>query len=84
MPVLGWLAAGLTLGTFTCADGVRLRVMALSANAAFVAYGFMAGTVPVLVLHLILIPVNLWRLTGLLRSMEAKAAAAAAQPPAQQ
>ena len=71
VPLLGWVAACLTLGTFACADGLRLRVAALSANAAFVAYGSMAGLMPVLVLHLALIPINLWRLTGVLRSLRA-------------
>jgi CRP/FNR family cyclic AMP-dependent transcriptional regulator len=59
---LGWTAALLTLTTFACADMRRLRLLALAANAAFIAYGITAGLLPVLALHLVLVPVNLWRL----------------------
>jgi hypothetical protein len=59
---LGWTAALLTLMTFACADMRRLRLLALAANAAFIAYGFTGGLLPVLALHLVLVPVNLWRL----------------------
>ncbi len=60
---LGWAAATLTLLTFICRDMRRLRVLALAANAAFIAYGTLADLAPVLVLHLALVPVNLWRLS---------------------
>ncbi len=59
---LGWTASLLTLLTFICADMRRLRLLALAANAAFIAYGSAAELLPVLVLHLSLVPVNLWRL----------------------
>ena len=59
---LGWAAALLTLLTFFSADMRRLRLLALAANAAFIAYGTAAELLPVLVLHLALVPVNLWRL----------------------
>jgi len=59
---LGWAAALLTLLTFVSADMRRLRLLALAGNAAFIAYGSMAQLLPVLVLHLALVPVNLWRL----------------------
>ena len=59
---LGWTAALLTLLTFFSADMRRLRLLALAANAAFIAYGTAAQLLPVLVLHLALVPVNLWRL----------------------
>jgi hypothetical protein len=60
--VLGWLAAGLTLLTFACADMRRLRLLALGANAAFISYGWLAQLWPVLALHALLLPVNLLRL----------------------
>jgi hypothetical protein len=65
--VMGWSAAALTLLTFLCQDMRRLRFAALAANAAFIAYASMASLWPVLVLHLILVPVNLWRLWQSLR-----------------
>jgi hypothetical protein len=60
--VLGWAAAALTLLAFSCNDLLRLRYSALAANAAFIAYGLTAGLWPVLALHFVLVPVNVWRL----------------------
>ena len=59
---LGWAAAALTLFAFTCNDIVRLRYAALAANAAFIGYGIAAHLWPVLALHFVLVPINLWRL----------------------
>jgi CRP/FNR family cyclic AMP-dependent transcriptional regulator len=60
--LLGWLAAALTLMTFCCQNMVRLRCAALVANGAFIAYGITAQLWPVLVLHFVLVPINVWRL----------------------
>ena len=60
--VLGWAAAALTLLAFSCNDLLRLRYSALAANAAFIAYGLAAGLWPVLALHFVLVPMNVWRL----------------------
>ena len=58
----GWLAAALTFGTFACRDIVRLRVLGVLANLAFIAYAGSIGLWPVLALHLALLPLNLRRL----------------------
>jgi hypothetical protein len=59
---LGFLAAGLVLATFCMKRLVPLRVMAISSNLGFILYGYAARIEPVLVLHLILLPVNFVRL----------------------
>ena len=74
---LGWVAALLTLLTFICADMRRLRLLALAANAAFIAYGTSAELLPVMVLHLALVPVNLWRLN---QAFQGKPSAQPAKP----
>jgi hypothetical protein len=79
--LVGWAAAGVTMMTFACQDMRRLRVLALLANAAFIAYGAMAMLLPVLVLHLILAPINLLRLWSLRRAAKALAAAPAEPAP---
>lgn len=76
--VLGWTAALLTLLTFVCRDMRRLRLLALAANAAFIAYGALAQLLPVLALHLALVPVNLWRLNQTLRPASRRDDAASA------
>lgn len=59
---LGWLAASLMLLTFSCVDARTLRVCAVAANLAFIAYGLAAHLMPVVALHCVLLPVNLTRL----------------------
>jgi hypothetical protein len=44
-----------------------LRSMALASNLAFIAYGYLADLMPVLLLHAVLLPVNVYRLSQLLR-----------------
>lgn len=80
--LVGWAAAGVTMMTFACQDMRRLRVLALLANAAFIAYGAMAMLLPVLVLHVILAPINLLRLWSLRRSAMPLAAPPADPAPA--
>jgi hypothetical protein len=65
---LGWSAAALTLLTFAARDMAMLRVTALTANFSFIAYGATAQLWPVLVLHLVLVPLNLHRLRQLRRA----------------
>jgi CRP/FNR family transcriptional regulator, cyclic AMP receptor protein len=62
--LIGYLASALVLATFCMRDMVALRCMAIASNVAFIAYGALADLGPVLVLHLLLLPVNLVRLTG--------------------
>ena len=78
--LLGWAAATLTLLTFYCTNMLRLRLLALSANGAFVAYAWMTGLTPVLALHLTLIPLNLYRLMQARACLRAKAAVELAVP----
>jgi len=65
---IGWLAAGLTLLTFSMRSMVALRLAALAANLCFIVYGASAGLPPVLVLHVLLLPCNLLRLAELRRA----------------
>lgn len=60
---IGYFASALVLATFCMRDMVALRCMAIASNVAFIAYGGLADLGPVLVLHLLLLPVNVVRLT---------------------
>lgn len=59
---VGFLAAVLTLLTFLQTAVVPMRLAAVAANLSFISYGVLADCLPVLVLHLILLPVNGFRL----------------------
>ncbi|MGZ9076547.1 MAG: hypothetical protein ACXW13_12325 [Burkholderiaceae bacterium] len=66
---IGYLASLLVLATFSMRDMVSLRVVAIASNIAFIAYGALAEISPVLLLHVVLLPVNLLRLVESVRSM---------------
>jgi len=55
---LGCLASGCVLLTFCMQNMVRLRVIALLSNIAFIAYAWAGLLVPILVLHCILLVIN--------------------------
>lgn len=63
----GYVAAVLVFLTFYMKTMVPLRVVGICSNFAFIVYGFLGGLYPVLVLHLILLPLNGWRLREMLR-----------------
>jgi len=60
--VLGYATSGLTLATFAQRTMLPMRIMALGANVCFIGYGAMGLFMPVLALHVILLPINLVRL----------------------
>ena len=59
--VLGWLAAGLMLATFGCRDACAMRPLAVATHLDFIGDGAVAALAPVLALHLLLLPIDLWR-----------------------
>jgi hypothetical protein len=59
--LLGYVASALVLTTFWMRRMVMLRAVAIASNVAFIAYGFLAGIMPVLLLHALLLPLNLYR-----------------------
>jgi hypothetical protein len=65
---VGYLASLLVLATFCMRGMVALRVVAIASNVAFIAYGWLVGIHPVLILHLVLLPTNAWRLVQAVQS----------------
>ena len=71
---LGYIAAAFVFATFSMKTMVPLRVIGIASNVLFVAYGYLHPAYPVLVLHLVLLPLNFWRLRqmlSLVRDVEA-------------
>jgi hypothetical protein len=58
----GYLASGLVLATFTMKSMRPLRWMAILSNAAFIYYALVAHIAPVMILHCVLLPLNVFRL----------------------
>ena len=63
--LLGFAAAGLVLLTFYVRSGSAMRAAAIASNLLFIAYAGTQGLLPVLVLHALLLPLNVWRLCEL-------------------
>ncbi|WP_163850291.1 cyclic nucleotide-binding domain-containing protein [Pseudooceanicola aestuarii] len=59
---LGWLAAALTLLTFAVRLMLPLRIAAVAASTAFLAYGLLASIEPLWALYALVLPLNLFRL----------------------
>lgn len=64
--LVGFLAGGMTVAAFRCRHILALRCWAIAANLLFIAYGLLLGLVPILILHGLLLPLNLFRLCGCL------------------
>jgi hypothetical protein len=63
--LVGYLASSLVLSTFLTTDMRFLRLVAILSNIAFLTYGTLAGIAPVICLHSMLLPLNIFRLSQL-------------------
>jgi CRP/FNR family transcriptional regulator, cyclic AMP receptor protein len=73
--VLGYAASTTVLATFCMSTMLPLRVLAISSNVLFSSYGALAHIYPVMILHLILLPVNTVRLVQIRRLVQGLAKA---------
>ena len=64
--MIGYLAAGLVFLTFYMKTMIPLRIVGLCSNVAFIAYAILDGLYPVLILHVILLPLKAFRLRQML------------------
>ena len=64
---IGFLASALVLAAFGMKDMVNLRIVAICSNIAFIAYALVLDLPPILLLHVMLLPLNGWRLAQALR-----------------
>jgi hypothetical protein len=62
---IGFAAAGLVLATFSMRSMIALRWVAIASNLAFIAYGYLGHLPPILLLHVLLLPINACRLAQL-------------------
>ena len=71
--VLGLLAAALYFTSYVVKSMMPLRALALASNVFFIAYGYFHVSLPELVLHSVLLPLNarrLWEIRKLTREIE--------------
>ncbi len=60
--MIGYVASGLVLGAFSMKNMIHLRIVAIASNLAFIGYGLGLDLMPVVALHVVLLPMNSWRL----------------------
>ena len=65
---LGFGAGAATLATFAQRRMLPMRFSALAANLLFITYGALGPYYPVLCLHALLLPLNVWRLVPVMPS----------------
>jgi hypothetical protein len=65
--ISGYVASMLVLFTFVAKDMRLLRTTAIFSNIAFITYGAIEWLPPVLFLHLALLPLNIVRLSEVVR-----------------
>lgn len=76
----GYVASALVLATFCMRTMVSLRIAAICSNIAFIIYAFYDGLFPVLILHLILLPLNVLRTAQMLQTTRCMGCAAKNDP----
>ena len=59
---IGFIASALVLAALGMRDMGNLRIVALCSNVAFITYALLLNLPPILILHIILLPLNGWRL----------------------
>jgi CRP/FNR family cyclic AMP-dependent transcriptional regulator len=62
LELLGYFGGVLIFSTFYLKTMIRLRIVAIASNLVYIAYGALGGLVPILLLHALLLPLNVWRL----------------------
>lgn len=70
LQLLGFLAACLMFSTFYMKNMIPLRIIGMASNATFIVYAVNAQVWPLLVLHVVLLPMNFFRLIQMRRLIE--------------
>lgn len=79
--LIGWTASAFTLATYAMKTMLPLRVAAILSNLFFIAYSVILQLWPMLVLDIVLLPLNIWRLWQILQQRRRIGAARQAEAP---
>ena len=71
--ILGYAASCAVLASFLMRTMVPLRLVAILSNVLFVTFGYVQNIHPILLLHMVLLPINSWRLVAALEAGNAQA-----------
>lgn len=59
--ITGYVASALLLATFSVRTMIPLRILGIASSVAFWIYAVLNGLLPIVVLHTILLPINVYR-----------------------
>src|SRR5690242_5277160 len=62
LELLGYAGGVLVFSTFYLKTMIPLRLVAIASNVVYIVYSAMSGLIPILLLHALLMPLNIWRL----------------------
>lgn len=68
--ITGYVASALVLATFWMRTMIPLRIVALGSNVAFITYGYVGDLLPIMILHLVLLPLNMYRAIEMVRLLQ--------------
>lgn len=61
--LIGYLASALVVTSLSMSSVVRLRMFSLAGSVTFMAYGFLIGSVPIIITNVAIAFLNIWFLT---------------------
>lgn len=67
--LIGYAGTTLTVVAYAMKSSVRLRIAGIMSSLAFLTYGALTQSYPVMLMEMLLLPLNLWRLWQMLRLM---------------
>jgi hypothetical protein len=70
--MLGYAASCAVLASFLMRTMVPLRLVAILSNVLFAAFGYVQNIHPVFLLHMVLLPINAWRLFAVPEAVNAQ------------
>jgi hypothetical protein len=80
---IGFVGSGFAILTYWMRDMVSLRIAAVLSCVFFIAYSAMIGSYPLILMELILLPINIYRMLELLRPRRKRVAPFRRQPVAE-
>ena len=63
----GYLSSVLVFSTFCMKTMIPLRLAGIASNVSFIIYGLIGGLAPIYILHMLLLPLNIYRLIQIKR-----------------
>ncbi len=60
--LLGFVGGGCTVAAYAMRGIMALRLTAVASSVAFLGYGALTGSLPIVAMELALLPINAWRL----------------------